>query len=168
MKQIVKHCRLCEKNPIQYREYFNKIFKENGFPDDFVDLGVVGYYTINENDNRDFCQVHPNEKLIISPLSSEEYNAITCITNDLSFIHAMEKLKNSDPIEYQLKLSQFKANLSQTKAVEENNVPKCPYCHSTNIKKITNTSKVVNTALFGIFGQKRKHQWHCNNCNSDF
>ena len=74
----------------------DKIFNENGFPDDFVDLGVVGYYTINENDNRDFCQVHPNEKLIISPLSSEEYNAITCITNDLSFIHAMEKLKNTD------------------------------------------------------------------------
>lgn len=80
----------------------------------------------------------------------------------------MIELKEKDPIEYQLKLSQFKANLSQTKAVEENNVPKCPYCHSTNIKKITNTSKVVNTALFGIFGQKRKHQWHCNNCNSDF
>ena len=44
----------------------------------------------------------------------------------------------------------------------------CPYCKSTNTKKITTTSKVVNTAMFGIFGQKRKHQWHCNNCKSDF
>ena len=44
----------------------------------------------------------------------------------------------------------------------------CPYCHSTNTKKITTTSKVVNTAMFGIFGQKRRYQWHCNNCKSDF
>ena len=44
----------------------------------------------------------------------------------------------------------------------------CPYCHSTNTSKISTTAKVVNIALFGIFGQKRKHQWHCNNCGSDF
>lgn len=44
----------------------------------------------------------------------------------------------------------------------------CPYCHSTNTVKITTTAKVVNTALFGLLGNKRKHQWHCNNCKSDF
>ncbi len=45
---------------------------------------------------------------------------------------------------------------------------KCPYCQSTNTKKISSTAKAVNVALFGIFGNKRKYQWHCNNCNSDF
>ncbi len=44
----------------------------------------------------------------------------------------------------------------------------CPYCHSTNTKKITNASKAVNTALFGIFGTKRHKQWHCNQCGSNF
>ena len=44
----------------------------------------------------------------------------------------------------------------------------CPYCHSANTSKISTTSKVINTALFGIFGNKRKHQWHCNGCGSDF
>lgn len=44
----------------------------------------------------------------------------------------------------------------------------CPYCHATNVKKITATSKVVNTAMFGIFGTKRHKQWHCNSCNSNF
>lgn len=44
----------------------------------------------------------------------------------------------------------------------------CPYCHSTDTAKISTTSKVVNTALFGIFGTKRHKQWHCNHCNSDF
>ena len=44
----------------------------------------------------------------------------------------------------------------------------CPYCNSTNTKKISLTSKAVNTALFGILGTKRHKQWHCNNCKSDF
>ncbi len=44
----------------------------------------------------------------------------------------------------------------------------CPYCHSKNTKKISTTSKVVNTALFGIFGTKRHKQFHCNKCGSDF
>lgn len=44
----------------------------------------------------------------------------------------------------------------------------CPYCKSTNTKKISTTSKVVNIALFGVFGNKRNCQWHCNNCKSDF
>lgn len=45
----------------------------------------------------------------------------------------------------------------------------CPYCKSTNTKKITNTSKAVHTALFGIFSISRNSkQWHCNNCKSDF
>ena len=45
----------------------------------------------------------------------------------------------------------------------------CPYCHATNVKKITNTSKAVHTAMFGIFSMGRNSKnFHCNNCNSDF
>lgn len=44
----------------------------------------------------------------------------------------------------------------------------CPFCNSVNTVKISTTSKVINTAMFGIFGTKRHKQWHCNSCNSDF
>lgn len=44
----------------------------------------------------------------------------------------------------------------------------CPYCKSTNTKKISSMAKAANIAMFGIFGNKRKYQWHCNNCGSDF
>lgn len=54
------------------------------------------------------------------------------------------------------------------RAREEAMKPKCPYCHSHNTTKITTTAKVVNTAMFGVLGQKRKYQWHCNHCKSDF
>lgn len=48
------------------------------------------------------------------------------------------------------------------------NVPKCPTCQSTNIKKITATSKATNAVLFGLFGNKRSKQFHCNSCGYEW
>ena len=48
-------------------------------------------------------------------------------------------------------------------------IVECPYCHSIDTKKITTTSKVVHTALIGIFSISRNSKnFHCNKCNSDF
>lgn len=44
----------------------------------------------------------------------------------------------------------------------------CPYCHSTNTKKISTISRAGSIGLFGIFSKKVGKQWHCNNCGSDF
>lgn len=45
----------------------------------------------------------------------------------------------------------------------------CPYCRSTNTKKISTASKVGSVAMWGIFALgKTTKQWHCNNCKSDF
>lgn len=45
----------------------------------------------------------------------------------------------------------------------------CPYCKSTNTKKISGISKAGSVALWGIFAAgKVSKQWHCNNCGSDF
>ena len=45
----------------------------------------------------------------------------------------------------------------------------CPYCKSTNTKKISGLSKAVSVGLFGIFALgKTTKQWHCLSCNSDF
>ena len=45
----------------------------------------------------------------------------------------------------------------------------CPYCHATNVTKITTVSKALHTALFGVFSVSRNSkEFHCNHCNSDF
>lgn len=45
----------------------------------------------------------------------------------------------------------------------------CPYCNSTNTKKISGTSKAIGVAAFGVFALGRAtKQWHCNNCKSNF
>lgn len=44
----------------------------------------------------------------------------------------------------------------------------CPYCHSTNTKKISGSSRVASFLTFGLAGKKVGKQWHCNKCGSDF
>ena len=63
-----------------------------------------------------------------------------------------------------------KAKMAHGKAIleEKSRVPKCPTCQSTNIRKISVLSKAGSVAIWGIFSQKVKKQWHCNNCGSDF
>ena len=58
-------------------------------------------------------------------------------------------------------------NIVKTDIVSELQ-PHCPTCQSTNIKKISATSKAVNAGLFGLLGNKRKKQFHCNNCGYEW
>lgn len=58
--------------------------------------------------------------------------------------------------------------LLENDKVKQANVPKCPTCQSTNLKKITVTSKAMNTAIFGLFGTKRHKTFHCNNCGYEW
>lgn len=44
----------------------------------------------------------------------------------------------------------------------------CPYCHSTNTKKISTFGRTLSTEFLGLGSSKVGKQWHCNKCNSDF
>lgn len=44
----------------------------------------------------------------------------------------------------------------------------CPYCKSTNTKKISSVSRMFSGGLFGLGSKKIGKQWHCNSCGSDF
>lgn len=58
--------------------------------------------------------------------------------------------------------------LLENDKVKQANVPKCPTCQSANLKKITATSKAMNTAMFGLFGTKRHKTFHCDNCGYEW
>ena len=87
------------------------------------------------------------------------------------------KCKNFNDIYVSKELQQYWANETknqdnqQTTKDPKSSKPtvECPYCHSTDTKKITNTSKAVHTAIFGIFSIGRNSKnFHCNSCGSDF
>ena len=66
---------------------------------------------------------------------------ITGISEDQSFVDAMIKLHDEDPIEYELKMQQFKATKQQQKVAEkqESSKPKltCPKCGSSEVTEGT-------------------------------
>ena len=52
---------------------------------------------------------------------------------------------------------------------DSNITVKCPYCQSTNTRKISSVSKAGSIAVWGVYAAgKVSKQWHCNNCKSDF
>lgn len=44
----------------------------------------------------------------------------------------------------------------------------CPYCKSTNTKKISTTGRVASVLSFGLLSKKVGKQWYCNDCKSYF
>lgn len=44
----------------------------------------------------------------------------------------------------------------------------CPYCKSTNTKKLSSLSRAFSAGFFGLGSSKIGKQWHCNRCGSDF
>lgn len=101
-------------------------------------------------------------------IDKDNFNILYKISSDNNFLQAMIDLKDKDPIEFQLKMSQFRTQVNQTKAIEEQkqnaNVPKCPTCGSTNIEKISFGKKAFGGALFGIFSSDVRKTMHCKNC----
>lgn len=77
------------------------------------------------------------------------------ISKNGNFILEMVKLKNENPIEYELKMQQFK---------QVSNVPKCPHCQSTNIAKISGTERAASIIGLGIFSKKINKSFKCKDC----
>lgn len=72
------------------------------------------------------------------------------------------------PKEYNAEsIKEFRAKQQFARAREAQKVH-CPYCKSTNVKKISLTGKALSVGTLGILSKKIGKQWHCNNCKSDF
>lgn len=113
-----------------------------------------------------YCKIDKNKLEVIS-LTYDEYLELWVATHSNDLILAMNDLKEKDLIEFQLKLSEFRRqNVERREAAKA--IPKCPTCGSTNIQRISASSKAGSVFLFGLMSQKVKHQWHCNNCKYEW
>lgn len=111
--------------------------------------------------------------LIETNLSTKEIRIIFETSDDLNFLKAMMDLKDKDIIEFNLKLSQFENQIKQSQSIKQNqnsnvvqqsNIPKCPTCQSTNIRKIGTGERMGSVIMFGIMSKKMNKTWKCNNC----
>ena len=76
-----------------------------------------------------------NGNLIRVNITEDEFDTLCDISEDNDFLQAMIDLKQKDIIEYNLKMSQFKAQLQQQKSSvpRTGSTVRCPRCGSTNI-----------------------------------
>ncbi len=58
--------------------------------------------------------------------------------------------------------------LLENDKVKQANVPKCPTCNSTDIKKISVMSKAVGATMFGLFSKTARSQFKCKNCGYEW
>lgn len=130
-----------------------------------ANCGHVGRFT------PDFtkCNKCEQEMLQVTKMTTEEFGILCDVApknNELRSL--MIDLKEKDPIEYQLKISQFKTQLEMQKSnkTQNDNRPKCPTCGSTNIEKISVTKKAFGGAMFGIFSSDIRNSMHCKNCGA--
>lgn len=108
-----------------------------------------------------------NEEMTPVSITYDEYLVLWNATHSNDLILAMNDLKEKDLIEFQLKLSEFRRqNVERREAAKA--IPKCPTCGSTNIQRVSASSKAGSVFLFGLMSQKVKHQWHCNNCKYEW
>lgn len=166
MNNNIQFCSNCDKTG---KNEYADVFREgsNGFN---FHKGFIHPHEIKD-DNTDVCP-YCNNKLVDTLITENDFDLIWDVSDsDRQFLEAMIDLKKKDPIEYQLKMSQFKANLKQqeqvqesSKKVEEDDRPKCPTCGSTNIEKISLGKKAVGGALFGIFSSNVRKSMHCKSC----
>ena len=75
-----------------------------------------------------------------------------------------------DENEYNKRINEIKSDNTKWLKEYENkqqsqqqNIPKCPTCGSTNISKISTMSRTASIVGFGILSKKIGKQWQCNN-----
>ena len=128
-----------------------------------------GYLIAWDVPDSDICPICNQGHLINSNMTTDELMLLGEVSDyNRDFLDAMLKLKSENIIEYQLKMSQFKNQLSQQEEQSsqktEENKPKCPTCNSTNIEKISLSRKAVGGLAFGLFSSNVRKTMHCKNC----
>lgn len=122
-----------------------------------------GYYTILKTPESMLCTKCGCE-LTETNISKKDFVSLCRISQDINFLDSMIKLAETDPVEYQLKLSQFKAQLAQQESAKQDSKPHCPHCKSTNIKPISGLNRGASIAMWGIFSKKINKSFECLNC----
>lgn len=120
----------------------------------------------------DFCVIC-NSEMGCSVRSKHEQEYYTAKGNPIDCLLNEEIKPNPlfDEKEYEHKhqvhsqtLEMISNRLLEERMQNNPNSPRCPTCKSTNIGKISTTSKVAGAAMFGLFSKTAKSQFKCNNC----
>lgn len=124
--------------------------KNNRKDDDIWGSGYISWIA----DNNFECPICKH-KLVDTVLTGDEDDILSDITRSASLYDSMIDLKQKDPIEFQLKMTQFKTQVQ----LKNSNLIHCPKCDST---AITTGARGVNN-FWGLLGASKTVN-RCGNC----
>ena len=160
------YCPNCLNNG-ETKETFRMITENGGRQLEIRDSRLINGF-VDVVYKLDACP-HCGSEFIELLLTTKEWKILKNISTDSDFIFAMDELKKNNIIDFNLKMSQFKTNVEAEKQSKEKskqtNIPKCPTCGSTNIKKISGTKRYVSTGLFGLGSSNVGKTMECKNCH---
>ena len=108
-------------------------FKNIPYTTPFQYRGLYINYKVPDDNLCNKCK----EQLYATQITMEEIKILFSISHDNTFLEAMIKLADSDPIEYQLKMSQFRTQINQQSSIKKRQSNEsqvhCPKCGSTDI-----------------------------------
>lgn len=183
MSDIVKQCKQCKTSEKMFsfltREEESDYFD---FWDGFISPECSWKFRQNEFYIQDFENgICPfcKEKLIDTMLTHDDFLAIGEASNyNRDLLLAMIELRKKDVIEFETRMQPFrqkkeehdreKKRRTEEYLVKLNKVPHCPYCNSTDIKKITGTERAVSVGMLGLFSKKLNKSFKCKNCGGTF
>ena len=92
-----------------------------------------------------------------SEFNSEKYNENIQDEKEKELNRIIEtgKTIEQEKVEYDRKQKEIESNKTK---------PRCPTCGSTNIEKISTTSKITGGFLFGVFSSNVRKTFKCKNC----
>lgn len=62
------------------------------------------------------------------------------------------------------KIAKYKMGISTLSQQLSSNIPKCPICQSTNIRKMSGVEKGASIWAFGLYSNKINKTFKCQNC----
>lgn len=151
-----KYCPKCKMN-------FSDSFDECVYCGSSLLHGTIESDEKYQTEEKDIFKMSDEEILIkYDSYKKNIEDQIGTILSDKEFINGLKIAKR----ETLLKQSILDDNIAKK---NENNLVTCPYCKSTDIKKITTSSKIAHAALFGIYSMSRNSKYfHCNQCGANF
>lgn len=126
-------------------------------------------YPIQQNLN--ICNINGNPynlSIILKQINNKESKGIVIRSICDIFNMALCDAKNLYDIIVETGQIPKTFSCNEIKSIPSNK-PRCIYCGSTNLKKISGLSKVGSVAVWGVFAAGRTSKtWHCNNCGAEW
>lgn len=158
--------------------YYTQMLDENGWRcpicnTKLVKVGIIDRYKLyNLNWEQ---RIQWLEKKLGHPISEETNNLRREYQKKLRLEREKQEEEKQRRLEEERKTYERRAMQNAYNSINNPssgriNVPKCPVCGSTSLKKITLTTRAVKTAAFGTIGaiDDAGKTYKCGNCGSKF